>query len=147
MERTGLKTQFLRESDVPGTYDRIASVASIAPPQLQREVIEVDDLDPTDEVKKKIVGLIDAGEFSAVLNFDPDEQSHKDLEADLHARLTRNYQIALPFDDTLYTAGGHYTIAATVTGFAPQELSAGEVKQAEVTLAVQGKPDYTAPDT
>lgn len=60
-ESAGLGTWFLRESATPGTYDRIAQVATITPPQLQRDTVEVEDLAPADDFKKKLVGLIDGG--------------------------------------------------------------------------------------
>jgi len=70
-EITGLKTKFYREGDTAGTYEEIAQIASITPPQPEREVVEVDELDPPGEVRKKLAGLIDAGEASLTLNFDP----------------------------------------------------------------------------
>jgi len=145
VEKTGLGTIFARESAVPGSYDDVAQVAGIAPPGAQREAIEVDELDPLNGVKKKIIGIIDVGEFTVTLNFDPDLQTHKDLESDLHDGLTRNYKIIFPYDSATHTAGGYYTISAVVTSFAPSELSASEVKQAEVTLTVKAKPEYTDP--
>lgn len=143
-ERTGLGVLFQREKNlVPGKYDIIAQVASITPPQLQRELVDVEELAPTDDFKKKLVGLIDGGDFSVTLNFDPDEQGHKDLEQDLHDGVAHNYRIAFPFDDEVYISGAYYTIVGLVTGFAPQEIAAAEVMQAEVTIAVVAKPEYT----
>lgn len=141
-EATGLGTQFLRETAVTGVFDAIAQVASITPPQLTRDTVDVEDLNPTDEFKKKLVGLIDGGEFSVTLNFDPELQGHKDLEADLDAGVAHNYRIQFPFDETVYSGGGYYNIAGVVTGFAPQEIAASDVMQAEVTIAVTAKPTY-----
>ena len=142
-EQTGLGTKFQRENDsVAGQFDDIAQVAVIGPPGAQRDVVEVEDLAPANDIKQKVVGLIDVGEFTVTLNFDPELQGHKDLESDLHDGLTREYRIVFPFDDELYSAGGYYPIDAVVTGFAPQEISAGEVRQAEVTLTVKEKPEY-----
>lgn len=140
-EAVGLGTQFLREKATPGTYDVIAQIASITPPQLQRDTTEVEDLNPPDEFKKKLVGLIDGGDMSVTLNFDPELQGHKDLEEDFHAGLSHSYQI-------LFKSGGYYTISGVVTQFAAQEITAGDVLQAEVTIAVDSKPEYTdAPAT
>ena len=80
-ERTGLGTTFLRETAADSSvFTAIAQVATITPPQLTRETVDVEELAPADDFKKKLVGLIDGGEFSVTLNFDPDEESHKDLE-------------------------------------------------------------------
>jgi hypothetical protein len=142
-EQTGLHTKFLRETSTPGTYSEVAMVATITPPQLQRDVVEVDSLNPANDIRNKLLGLIDAGEMTVTLNFDPEEQGHEDLESDFHAGLAHNYRIEFPFDDTVYSAGGYYDITGIVTGFAPQEISAGDVMQAEVTIAVTAKPEYT----
>ena len=142
-ETTGLHTKFMRETTTPGSYEEVALVANIAPPQLQRDVIEVDNLNPANDIKKKLLGLIDAGEMTVTLNFDPEEQGHEDLEDDFHAGLEHNYRIEFPFDATTHSAGGYYSIAGIVTGFAPQEISAADVMQAEVTIAVTAKPEYT----
>jgi hypothetical protein len=141
-EATGLGTQFLRETAVTGVFDAIAQVASITPPQLTRDTVDVEELAPADDFKKKLVGLIDGGEFSVTLNFDPEEQGHKDLEEDFANGVPYNYRIQFPFDETVYSDGGYYDITGIVTGFAPQEITAGDVMQAEVTIAVTAKPTY-----
>lgn len=130
-EMTGLKTRFEREDG--GTYETIAQVANITPPQPERETVEVEDLDPADGVMKKLAGLIDPGEVSLTLNFDPADNGHKALEDDFYAGVARNYRIVLP-------NGYGWTFSGIVTAFAPQEISAGDVLQVEVTIAVSGKP-------
>lgn len=132
-ETTGLKTKFFRGSD-PGTgivYTEIAQIASITPPQPEREIVEVEELDPPGEVRKKLVGLIDAGEVSVTLNFDPTNTGHLDLESDFQAGAAVSYRIKLP-------NGYGWTFDAICTAYQPQEISAGDVVQAEVTLALTG---------
>jgi hypothetical protein len=142
-EATGLKTTFMRETVASsGVFTAIAQVAKIAPPQLTRDTVDVEELAPADDFKKKLVGLIDGGEFSVTLNFDPEEQDHKDLEEDLANGVQYNYRIQFPFDEKVYSDGGYYDITGIVTGFAPQEIAASDVMQAEVTIAVTAKPTY-----
>lgn len=131
-ETTGLKTKFYREDDVtPGTYVEIAQIATITPPQPEREIVEVEELDPPGEVRKKLVGLIDAGEVTVTLNFDPTNTGHLDLEQDFRAGVAKQYRIKLP-------NGYGWTFTALCTAYQPQEISAGDVVQAEVTLALTG---------
>ena len=73
-ETTGLKTKFFLGST------RIGQLASITPPGPQRDTVEVEDLDPTDEFKKKLVGLIDGGDMSLTLNFDPRTRGMRPLK-------------------------------------------------------------------
>lgn len=134
-ETLGLKTVFQREGATTGTYETVAQVASIQPPQPSRDVIEVDDLNPTDDIKKKLAGLIDAGEVTLTLNFDPSDTGHTALETDFYSGDTKNYRIKLP-------NGYGWTFPAFISGWAPQEISAGDVIQVEVTLTVTGKPTF-----
>ncbi len=130
-EITGRKTKFYREGATPDTFEEIAQIASITPPQAEREIVEVDELDPPGEVRKKLAGLIDAGEVSVILNFDPTVQGHLDLEEDFKAGEAKKYRIELP-----NTYG--WTFSAICTAYRPQEIRSSEVVQAEVTLALTG---------
>lgn len=130
-EITGIKTKFYREGATQGTFEEVAQVASITPPQPEREVVEVDELDPPGGVRKKLVGLIDAGEVSLTLNFDPTNTGHLDLEQDFRDGVAKQYRIKLP-------NGYGWTFSALCTAYQPQEISAGDVVQAEVTLALTG---------
>ena len=132
-ESLGMKTKFLREGTTVGTFEEIAQVANISPPQHSRNVVQVEDLNPADQVYRKLVGLVDAGELSVTLNFDPENTGHNDLEADFWAGEEKQYQIMFP-------SGKGMTIPALVSDWAPQSIAAEEVMQVEVTLTVTGKP-------
>ena len=130
-EFTGRKTKFYREGDTQGTFEEIGSVARITPPQPEREIVEVEELDPPGEVRKKLAGLIDAGEVTVMLNFDPTLESHLALEEDFMSAEPRRYRIKLPTDYG-------WTFTAICTGYRPQEIVENEVVQVEVTLALTG---------
>lgn len=134
-ETLGLKTVFQREGATPGTFETVAQVASIQPPQPEREAVEVEDLDPPDGIKKKLPGVIDVGEVTVTLNFDPSDTGHTALESDFYAGATKNYRIKLP-------NGQGWTFPAFISGWAPQELTEGDVIQVEVTLTMTGKPTF-----
>lgn len=136
-ETLGLKSVFQRESATPGTFETVAQVASIQPPQPEREAVEVDDLDPPDGVKKKLPGVIDVGEVTLTLNFDPEDTGHTALESDFYVGDTKNFRIKLP-------NGQGWTFPAFIKGWKPQELAEGDVIQVEVTLTVTGKPTFGA---
>jgi hypothetical protein len=128
-ELTGMKTIFILGATT------IAQVANIGPPGATRDVIEVDDLNPTNEIKKKLPGLIDVGETTLTLNFDPANSGHQALEAALYSGELQSCKIKYP-------TGSGYTFSGYVTGFAPQEISSDGVMQAEVTITVTTKPTY-----
>lgn len=144
-EATGLGTKFQRgdgEAPTEGFND-IAQVVTITPPQLTRETVDVEELAPANDFKRKLVGLIDGGEFSLVLNFDPEDETQQNLQDDFANGLPHNYRIQFPYDEDEYSGGGYCSITGIVTGFAPQEISAGEVMQAEITIAVTSKPQFS----
>lgn len=129
-ETTGLKTKFYRSED--GTvWEEIAQVANITPPQPEREVAEVDELDPPGGIRKKLAGIIDPGEVSVTLNFDPSNQGHLKLDQDFRDGVARQYRIKLPNDYG-------WTFTGIVTSYAPQEISSDEVVQVEVTISLTG---------
>ena len=130
-ESTGLKTKFLLGAS------EIAQLAGITPPGPTRDTVDVEDLNPADEFKKKLIGLIDGGEMSLTLNFDPENAGHQACEAALYSGVEQTCKIKYP-------SGKGYTFKGYVIGFAPQEITAGDVMQAEVTIAVTSKPTYGA---
>lgn len=131
---TGLGSQFQRENG-SGTWETIAQVANIQPPQLEREVVEVEELDPPDGVMEKLPGVIDPGEVTLTLNFDPDDTGHTTLESDFYAGTVKNYRIRFP-------NGKGWTFSAFISGWAPQEVTRGDVVQVEVTFTVTAKPTF-----
>lgn len=130
-EATGLKTKFILGAT------EIAQVSGIAPPGPTRETADVEELNPTDEFKKKLLGLIDGGECSFTLNFDPENSTHQACEAALYSGAEQTCKIK-------YRSGKGYTFKGYVIGFAPQEIASGDVMQAEITIAVTSKPVYGA---
>ncbi len=131
--QTGLKTKFLRKGTT--TFEEIASVASITPPQLGRDVSEYEELDPPTDIKGKVFGLVDAGEVSVKLNFREDDAGQLALEQDFWEAVEGEYAIKFP-------SGKGHTIKGVVTGWAPQEITQGDPMQVDVTITVTDKPVY-----
>lgn len=135
-ELIGYGTKFEREGATPGVYDLIAQVASITPPQSEADDVEIEELDPVNGYKRFLPGLLDGGEVSLTLNFDGKNTGHQALLEDHQSRTIKGYKIVLP-DLTEWRFSGY------VKSFAPQEISGGEIIQAEVTIKVVGKPMLT----
>lgn len=138
-ESTGLRTKFYRKGEPDPTtgtavFKEIAQVASIQPPQPERDSVDVEELNPEGDVKKKLIGLIDAGEVEITLNFDPTNTGHLALEEDFRSGNKREYQIKLP-------SGYGWTFEAYVTAYQPQEITASDVIQVKATLLLAG--NYT----
>lgn len=134
-ETTGLRTKFYRRGDDGGTFEEIAQIASIAPPQPERETVDVDELDPPGDVRKKLSGLIDAGAVTLTLNFDPENDGHLALHEDFLDGGARQYRIKLPNNFG-------WTFTGLVTAYQPQEITSGDVVQAQVTITLTGVYDF-----
>jgi len=128
-EATGLGTTFSWNS-IP-----VANLVSINPPGPTRETVDVEELAPTDDFKRKLVGLIDGGESSLTINFEPTTSQHPLLTA-LYSGETKSCEIK-------FKNGAKITFDGLITGFAPSEITAGDVMQAEITIAVTSKPTFS----
>lgn len=130
-ETLGIKTTFKWGGDT------IAQLASINPPGPERNVIEVDDLNPTDEVKKKLAGLIDAGECTLTLNFDKSATGHAALQTDFWSATTKQSTITFPDNK------GTCSFSGFIKSFAPQEIGAEDVFQVQVGIEVTTKATWS----
>lgn len=134
-EILGMGTKFYREGTTPDTFEVIAGVSNISPPQPQRNIVEIEELDPPGEVKRKIAGLIDAGEVQLTLNFLPEDPGQTALEQDFKDAKVINYRIKLPNDYG-------WTFSAICTAYQPQELEAEGVVQVVTIFALTGVYDF-----
>lgn len=129
-ELTGLKTKFQREAEATGTFEDIAQVASIQPPNLEADEVEIEELDG-DGFMRSLPGLIDPGEVSLTVNFDPENEGHTKFYDDLLAQQLRKYRILFPGDYG-------WTFTGWVKSYAPTDIEGSAIMQAEVTIRVTG---------
>lgn len=108
-----------------GNY--VTDVVTIGPPSQVRDTVDVDSLAPDGDLKRKLVGLIDGGELTATINFDP-------AVTMLYTDFTNRKQAQCVIE---YTGGKSCTFTGTIVGYALQEISSGTVIQAEITITAQ----------
>jgi len=121
----------------PENFTTIAEVTNIGGPALSLDPIEITSHSSTGGWKEFIGGLLDAGEVSFDINYEPTEATHDastGLIADMVARTLRNFQLVFP--DAGSTT---WSFAALVTSFEPSE-PVGDKLAAGVTLKVTGQP-------
>jgi predicted secreted protein len=117
----------------------VAAVSSLSGPNLQASTIDVTTHDSVNATREFVSGLIDAGEISAALVFDPNVATHIGLWNDLVARTSASYSIVYPF------TGGSETVTFTafVTGFGPIEAQPDGAITAAITLKVAAAPVWS----
>lgn len=116
----------------PEVFTAIANATNITAPGLARNTIDVSAHDSPNKYMEFVGGMIDPGEVSIDVNYDP--TSHDMLVADLEDEDPRNYQLVFPD-----TAGTTWSFAAVLTGFeatAPYD----DKLTATLTYKVSGKP-------
>lgn len=116
----------------PEVFTAIANATNITAPGLARNTIDVSAHDSPNKYMEFVGGMIDPGEVSIDVNYDPTE--HDTLVADLEDEDPRNYELVFP--DTANTT---WSFAAVLTGFeatAPYD----DKLTATLTYKVSGKP-------
>ena len=118
-------------------FTTVAQVKSISGPGLSMDAIDATHHSSTAGWREYIGGLLDGGEVSFDINYDPVENTHDagtGLLKDMSDKTVRNFQVVFP--DTATTT---WTVAALVTGF---EVGApiDDILSAAVTLKLSGQP-------
>ena len=117
----------------------ITQVSSLSGPNLQAETIDVTTHDSPSAIREFVSGLIDGGEITGALVFDPNQATNIALYNDLVARTSASYSIVFPFTGGTETV----TFTAYVTGFGPIESQPDGAVTAAFTLKVAGAPVWS----
>ena len=123
---------------VTGLTD-IAQISSLSGPNLQAETIDVTTHDSPSAVREFVSGLIDPGEFTVGLVYDPNVVTHGALWTDLVAR-TYALSFGLFFPTLLNMSWG---FEGQVVGFGPIEAQPDGAVTASVTIKISGAPNVT----
>ncbi|WP_046501620.1 phage tail tube protein [Streptomyces odonnellii] len=116
----------------PEVFTAIANITNLTGPGLSRNTIDVTAHDSPDRYMEFIGGLIDGGDVSVDVNYNP--AVHDSLVADLEDDDPRNYQIVFP--DPAATT---WTVPGIMTGFEPS-APVDDKLSASLTFKVAGKP-------
>lgn len=140
-----LHSQGVRFQRINGlTYDTIAQVKDITPPAQTRSEIDVTTIDQYDDTtpnihKHFVGGLIDDGNVSLELIFDPDSASNqRTLEADIEADCPIQYRI-------LYRNGMTRDFYAVLKEITPTNAMDDILRQT-LSFKVSGKVTVTYPE-
>ena len=90
--KIGLGTTVAYESVTPGTYTSVGEVFEFEPPTLTMDTVESSDFSHTDGYRRFIGGLIDGGEITFTLNFDPSGTIYATLETLMETRAVKNWK-------------------------------------------------------
>lgn len=136
----GLGTQLQAgDGQTPQNYSTVAEVRSISGPTLTTDILDVTSHESQFGVREFKAGLIDPGELTFDLAFQPGEPTHgirTGLQADQLNRTVRSYHLVFPSP-----IGFTWAFVGIVTGL-PLTFPIDEVITASVTIKVTGLPDF-----
>lgn len=113
-------------------FTAIANPTNISGPNITRNTIDVTAHDSPNRHMEFVGGLINPGEVSIDINYDPDV--HDTLVEDLEDEDPRNYQLVFPAPIT-----ATWAFSAVMTGFQQTAPYDGKLT-ATLTFQVSGKP-------
>ncbi|MFD5050878.1 phage tail tube protein [Streptomyces tendae] len=116
----------------PEVFTAIANLSNLEDGGRTRNTIDVTSHDSPNRYMEFVGGLIDPGEVTIDINYDP--AVHDVLEADLEDEDPRNYQIVFP--DPAQTT---FSFAAVMTGFS-KSAPVDDKLSGSLTFKVSGKP-------
>lgn len=88
---------YREDSASPGSYVQIQEVTAFQPPQTAADEIEVTHFESPNRRKEFIAGMIDSGEATATINFNPSAWPQHDVLADdSESQEKLNWRFTLP---------------------------------------------------
>lgn len=116
----------------------LSEVRDVSFPQDEADEHEVTHLKSPDRRKEYIQGLIDGGEMTATLNYDPGGATDLLLTGAKDTGTTRKLRIVIPDNDGLGTAAWNMTTSVFVKRYAPDTMEANAPITATAVFRVTG---------
>ncbi len=134
---SGFGVQFKRGNNdgPPETFTTVGEATSISGPGMERDTIDVTSHDSPNRFREWVGGLVDGGEVSFEVNWDP--SIHVGLIADFEDPLPRSYQIVMPTPP-----GGRFNFEGFITNMG-HEFPLDDKMSADFTFKISGKPTFT----
>tara|TARA_Y100000361_G_scaffold37821_1_gene32377 strand:- start:12808 stop:13236 length:429 start_codon:yes stop_codon:yes gene_type:complete len=128
---------FSYQHGVDSTYDSLGSITDLSPPSVTKDTIEVTSHGDSG-IRKYIGGLVDFGEVSITVNYDPDDTAHTNFrtlaETPNDVADATNTGFKITYADTGATV---LTFNGIVTGFEQEAPIDGQLS-ATITIKVSG---------
>ncbi|WP_299938578.1 phage tail tube protein [uncultured Pelagimonas sp.] len=131
----GFDTKFERGNGAdPEVFAELGEVINLSAPGISRETKDATHFQSPEKWREFIKGLLDAGEFSVEIHFDPDGPTAAQMMADIIEDGPITYRITFP-DNT------EWEFSALATGFEPG-VPMDDKMTATFTGKLTGKPAF-----
>lgn len=124
-ERLALMTH-LKAGDggSPEAFTTVLDVLELSAPGISLDTEEITNHSQSDHYRKFAGTLLDAGEVSATVLYDPSNATHVALVADIAARTQRNFRLEFPGA----TTNARWSFAGYITSFQPETPTDAHLK-------------------
>lgn len=117
-----------------GVWKDLVEVTAISWAGISREVIETFRLNNPDDYVNKLQGIMNAGSITLTINYT--REQYFDLKDEMETRGNQQYQLELPDGEALEFEGFLTEL--------PLEVGADAAMQGDITIEIDGKPDFVS---
>lgn len=135
---------YLGTSALEATLTLLAEVIDATFPQDEADEIDATHLASPGKRKEFIAGLIDGGEVTLTLNYDPGSATDLLLTAAKEAGTTRSLRIVVPSEAGDGSADWNFTTSGFVKRYNPNTMAAGDKITATAVIRVTGAQEQGA---
>lgn len=135
---------YLGTSALESTLTLLSEVVDCTFPQDEADEVEVTHLASPGKRKEYIAGLIDGGEVTVTLNYDPGGATDLLLTGAKEAGTTRSVRFVIPSEAGDGSADWNFTTSGFVKRYAPERMSAGDKITAVAVIRITGAQDQGA---
>jgi hypothetical protein len=129
---------FLSTDNTEANLVQLQEVRECGFPQDETDEQEATHLLSPGRRREYVQGLIDGGEFTVTLNYDPGSATDLALTDAKDTGTTRKARIQVPDNDGLGTIAWNFTFSCFVKKYAVDNMSPGEIMTATATFRVTG---------
>jgi len=132
----------LQVEQTPGMADHltISEVKSISGPTLEAEEVDVTNHDSPSAFREFVRGLVDAGELTFEINYNPADARHADLFADLVSGEVKAYKILFDMAEMPTISASYEMDMDAFVKSMPLNIPVDNVLTANLTLRITGAP-------
>jgi hypothetical protein len=131
-ERLALQTHLqIGDGGSPEAFTTILDVLELSAPGITLDTEEITSHSQADYYRRHAGTLLDAGEVTATVLYDPANATHVAVVTDIQARTQRNFRLDFPGA----TTNARWSFAGYITGFQPQTPTDQHLK-ADLTIKI-----------
>ena len=135
---------YLGTDNTEGTLTLLSEVISTTFPQDEADEVDVTHLASPGRRKEFIAGLIDGGDMTVTLNYDPGGATDLLLTAAKVAGSTRSVRVVIPSESGDGSADWNITTSGFVKRYAPDTMAAGDKVTATAVIRITGAQEQGA---